>query len=178
MGPPVPSTAIIRSAFVPLPPGATLGPYGIIAPIGAGGMGEVYRARDPRLRRAVAVKVLRADGPTDEEARARFEREARSVAALNHPHICAVYDVGADNGTDYIVMELVEGETLAARLASGRLPLAETLRYAGQIAAALDAAHRAGIVHRDLKPGNIRLTRTPRRQRPPRSHRDEPLFGC
>lgn len=145
---------------MPLSPGATLGPYAIVAPIGAGGMGEVYRARDPRLHRDVAVKVLRSDGPTDEDARTRFEREARSIAALNHPHIGAVYDVGTDNGTAYIVMELVEGQTLAARLASGRLPLADTLRYASQLAAALDAAHRAGIVHRDLKPGNIMLTGT------------------
>ena len=122
-------------------------------------MGTVYRARDRRLQRDVAVKVLRADGPLDDTSRARFEREARAVAALNHPHVCAVYDVGVDSGTDYIVMELLEGETLAKRLDSGPLPLEDALRYAGQVASALDAAHRAGIVHRDLKPGNIMLTR-------------------
>jgi serine/threonine protein kinase/Tol biopolymer transport system component len=142
-----------------LAPGDTLGPYDILSPLGSGGMGAVYRARDRRLQRDVAVKVLREDGPLDDAARARFEREARSIAALNHPHICAVYDVGADHGTDYIVMELVEGETLAARLARGPLPLAETLRCGIQIAVALDAAHRAGIVHRDLKPANVMLTR-------------------
>ena len=142
-----------------LAPGATLGPYDIIAPIGAGGMGEVYRGRDPRLRRDVAVKILKAGEPIDDASRDRFAREARAIAALNHPHICAVYDVGVDGGTDYIVMELLDGETLASRLAAGPLPLAEALRDARQIAAALDAAHRAGIIHRDLKPGNVMLTR-------------------
>ena len=144
---------------MPLAPGATLGPYDIIAPISAGGMGEVYRARDPRLQRDVAVKILKTDGPIDDTTRDRFTREARSVAALNHPHICAVYDVGVHSGTDYIVMELVDGETLASRLAAGPLSLADALRYARQIASALGAVHRAGIIHRDLKPGNIMLTR-------------------
>jgi len=145
---------------MPLAPGATLGPYDVVAPLGSGGMGTVYRARDRRLQRDVAVKVLRADGPLDDTSRARFEREARAVAALNHPHVCAVYDVGVDSGTEYIVMELLEGETLAKRLDSGPLPLEDALRYAGQVASALDAAHRAGIVHRDLKPGTVMLTRT------------------
>ena len=113
---------------MPLAPGATLGPYDIIAPLSAGGMGEVYRARDPRLQRDVAVKILKTDGPIDDTTRDRFAREARSVAALNHPHICAVYDVGVDSGTDYIVMELVDGETLASRLAAGPLSLADALR--------------------------------------------------
>ena len=139
--------------------GATLGPYEIVARLGAGGMGEVYRARDRRLQREVAIKILKADGPTDEATRDRFAREARSVAGLSHPHIGAVYDVGVHDGIDYIVMELLEGDTLAARLTAGRLSVAETLRIAGQIGAALEAAHRAGIVHRDLKPGNIMLTR-------------------
>lgn len=139
--------------------GASLGPYHIVTLLGTGGMGEVYRAQDTRLRREVAVKTLKTDGVIDAAARARFQREARSVAALNHPHICAVYDVGVHDDTDYLVMELLDGETLASRLARGPLPVKDTLRYAGQIAAALGAAHRAGIVHRDLKPGNVMLTR-------------------
>ena len=131
--------------------GARLGPYEIVAPLGAGGMGEVYRAKDTRLGRDVAVKILSPDTSSSAEARQRFEREARTISQLSHPHICALYDVG----DGYLVMELLDGETLAQRLASGPLPLELTLRYAIQIADALDKAHRAGIVHRDLKPANV-----------------------
>jgi Tol biopolymer transport system component len=139
--------------------GARLGPYEILAPLGAGGMGEVYRARDTRLDRAVAVKVLPSHLARDEGRRARFEREARAVSALNHPHICTLFDIGQQDGVDYIVMEYLEGETLAERLAKGPLPLEQSLRLGEQIAGALDKAHRAGIVHRDLKPGNVFLTK-------------------
>jgi serine/threonine protein kinase len=140
--------------------GARLGPYEIVAPIGAGGMGEVYKARDTRLERTVAVKVLSpllADSP---ESRQRFEREARAISQLSHPHICALFDVGRDGDTEYLVMEYLEGETLADRLKKGPLPLPQTFEYGGQIADALDKAHRQGIVHRDLKPGNVMLTKT------------------
>jgi Tol biopolymer transport system component len=143
-----------------LTPGTKLGPYEIVAPLGAGGMGEVYRARDTRLGRDVAVKVLPAHLAATPEVRARFEREARAVSSLNHPHICTLYDVGRHEGIDYLVMEHLDGETLAARLTRGTLPAAELLRYAIEIAEALDAAHRSGIVHRDLKPGNIMLTKS------------------
>jgi serine/threonine protein kinase len=145
---------------MPLPPGTKLGPYEIVAPLGAGGMGEVFRARDTRLDRTVAIKILTqgiADAP---EVRQRFEREARAVSSLNHPHICALYDVGHQDGIEYLVMEYIEGETLAARIAKGPLPTADLLRYASQIADALDKAHRQGIVHRDLKPGNVMLTKS------------------
>src|SRR5712692_6596583 len=128
--------------------GTRLGPYEILAPIGAGGMGEVYRARDTRLDRTVAVKVCA------KEFSERFEREARAIAALNHPHICTLYDVGPD----YLVMELVEGPTLADRLAHGPMPLDEALSIARQIADALEAAHEKGIIHRDLKPANVKVT--------------------
>lgn len=138
--------------------GTHIGPYEIIAPLGAGGMGEVYRARDGRLDRTVAVKVLPAEAGADAASRARFDREARAIAALNHPHICTVHDVGHHDGIDFLVMEYLEGETLAARLERAPLPLDEALALAVQIADALDAAHRFGIVHRDLKPGNIMLT--------------------
>ncbi|HET6463244.1 MAG TPA: protein kinase [Candidatus Krumholzibacteria bacterium] len=140
--------------------GTKLGPYEILSPLGAGGMGEVYRARDTRLGRDVAIKVLPQHLSSNPEVRARFEREAKTVSSLNHPHICTLFDVGRDGNTDYLVMELIEGETLATRLAKGALPLADTLRIGGEIADALDRAHRAGIVHRDLKPGNIMLTRS------------------
>jgi len=145
---------------VTLIPGSKLGPYEIVAPLGAGGMGEVYRARDPRLGREVAIKVLPAHLSEHPEVRARFEREARTVSSLNHPHICVIHDVGRDGTTDFLVMELVEGETLAQRLERGALPTADVLRIGGQIADALDKAHRAGVVHRDLKPGNVMLTRS------------------
>ncbi len=139
--------------------GARLGPYEIVSPIGAGGMGEVYRALDTRLDRTVAIKVLTpaADRP---DLRERFEREARAISSLDHPHICRLYDVGRQEGTDYLVMEYLEGQTLAERLQKGPLPLDEALRYSIQIASALDLAHVQGLTHRDLKPGNIMLTRS------------------
>ena len=139
--------------------GDRLGPYEILSSIGAGGMGEVYEARDPRLNRRVAIKILSPDRALDPQARARFEREAKAIAALNHPHICTIYDVGHERGTDFLVMERLEGQTLSARLARGALPIAQALQIAIEMADALDRAHRAGIVHRDLKPGNIMLTR-------------------
>jgi TolB-like protein/tetratricopeptide (TPR) repeat protein len=139
---------------VNLKSGTRLGPYEIVSPIGAGGMGEVYRARDTRLGRAVAVKVLSRELAGDARLKSRFDREARTISALNHPHICALYDVG----DSYLVMEYCEGETLARRIARGPVPLDETLQYGLQIADALDKAHRQRIVHRDLKPSNIMLT--------------------
>ncbi len=145
---------------MPLTPGTRLGPYEVVAPLGAGGMGEVYRARDSRLNRDVAIKVLPQHLSADADVRARFEREAKAVAALNHPNICTLFDVGREGETDYLVMELVEGETLAQRLAKGALAPAEVLRIGAQVADALDRAHRAGVVHRDLKPGNVMLTKS------------------
>src|SRR5499425_3327151 len=127
--------------------GTKLGPYEILAPIGAGGMGEVFKARDTRLDRIVAIKISAA------QFTERFEREARAIAALNHPHICTLHDVGPD----YLVMEFVEGPSLADRIAHGPVALDEALRIARQIADALDAAHSRGIVHRDLKPANVKL---------------------
>jgi eukaryotic-like serine/threonine-protein kinase len=143
-----------------LKPGIRLGPYEIIAPLGAGGMGEVYRARDTRLGRDVAIKVLRQRGPASPEDRARFKREAKTISNLNHPHICVLHDVGQEGDIDYLVMELVDGETLSQRIARGPLPPADVLRIGSQIADALDRAHRAGVIHRDLKPGNIMLTKS------------------
>jgi serine/threonine protein kinase len=140
--------------------GTRLGPYEVISVIGAGGMGEVYRARDTRLDRTVAVKILPHKLADSAEARQRLEREARAVSSLNHPHICALYDVGQQDDIDFLVMEYLEGETLAARMERGALPLDELIRFAGQIADALDRAHRQGVVHRDLKPGNIMLTKS------------------
>ena len=172
-----------------LAPGTTLGPYKIDAPIGAGGMGEVYKATDTRLERTVAIKVLPAHVASDPERKQRFEREAKTVAALSHPHICPVFDVGfevpsppegegqgefevpspprgegqgegdASSPIDFLVMEYLEGETLAQRLTKGALPLDQALRYAIEIADALDKAHRQGVTHRDLKPANIMLTK-------------------
>jgi Tol biopolymer transport system component/tRNA A-37 threonylcarbamoyl transferase component Bud32 len=136
-----------------------MGPYEIVAPLGAGGMGEVYRARDTRLDRTVAIKVLPEHAATRPEVRERFEREARAVSALNHPHICALYDIGRQDGVDFLVMEYLEGETLAQRLERGPLAMEQALRYAIQIADALDRAHRHGVIHRDLKPGNIMLVK-------------------
>jgi Tol biopolymer transport system component len=149
---------------MPLHAGARLGPYEIQSPIGAGGMGEVYRARDTRLDRSVAIKVLSSELAADVEFRVRFAREARTLSHLNHRHVCTLYDVGEADGTAFLVMEYLEGETLAARLArvtfgGGTLPLAEAMRTGAEIASALDAAHRVGITHRDLKPGNVMLTR-------------------
>src|SRR5688572_6792897 len=140
--------------------GTRLGPYAIAASIGAGGMGEVYKATDTRLHRTVAVKVLPEHVASDSDLKQRFEREAKTLAALSHPHICSVFDVGSQDGVDFLVMEYLEGETLEQRLKKGALPLDQALKYAIEIADALDRAHRAGIVHRDLKPGNIMLTKT------------------
>jgi len=139
--------------------GARLGPYEILAAIGAGGMGEVYKARDTRLDRSVAIKILPAHVSADPERRARFEREAKTIAGLNHPHICTLYDVGEHDGTTYLVMEHLTGETLAQRLEKGPLPLEQALSVATEIADALAAAHRQGVIHRDLKPGNVMLTK-------------------
>src|SRR5438093_4456906 len=140
--------------------GARLGPYEILGAVGAGGMGEVYKARDTRLDRTVAVKVLPTDLSASPEARQRFEREAKTISQLSHPHICALYDVGSYEGTEYLVMEYLEGETLSDRLARGPVPLEQALRHGMEIADALDKAHRQGIVHRDLKPGNVMLTKS------------------
>lgn len=142
-----------------LSPGTKLGSYEIEESIGAGGMGEVYRARDVRLDRTVAIKVLQSHLSENRELRERFDREAKTISSLQHPNICALHDVGHENGTDYLVMEYLEGETLAERLARGTVEKEELLRIATQVASALEAAHKAGIVHRDLKPGNVILTR-------------------
>ncbi len=143
-----------------LTPGTALGPYEIVAPIGQGGMGEVYSATDTRLDRTVAIKVLPAELASDPDRRERFEREAKAIAALNHPHICTLHDVGHEDGTDFLVMEHLEGESLQDRLTKGAVPLEQALQIAIQIADALDKAHRQGITHRDLKPGNIFLTKS------------------
>ncbi|HEV8117863.1 MAG TPA: serine/threonine-protein kinase, partial [Thermoanaerobaculia bacterium] len=140
--------------------GTRLGPYEIGSAIGAGGMGEAYRARDTRLERTVAIKVLPSHLSKSEEIRQRFEREAKTISQLSHPHICALYDVGNQDGVEYLVMEFLEGETLAERLVKGPLPVEQTLKYGIEIADALDKAHRQGIVHRDLKPGNVMLTKS------------------
>ena len=145
--------------MAPLKSGFHLGPYEILSLIGEGGMGQVYKARDGRLQRIVAIKVL-PEQAASAEVRQRFEREARTIAALNHPHICALYDVGRESEIDYLVMEYLEGETIAEKLARGSMPLDQVLKYAAQIADALDKAHRQGITHRDLKPSNIMLTRS------------------
>jgi eukaryotic-like serine/threonine-protein kinase len=144
---------------MPLPVGTRVGSFVIDAQIGAGGMGEVYRARDTRLDRTVALKILPAALATDPAFRERFEREARSISALNHPNICTLHDVGTSGGVEYLVMEYLEGQTLADRLAAGPMKIDEALRLAIQIADALDRAHRHGIVHRDLKPANVMLVR-------------------
>jgi len=140
--------------------GTKLGPYEVVAPLGAGGMGEVYRAKDTRLGRDVAIKVLPADVSVDEERRQRFEREARTISSLNHPNICALYDVGNQDGMEYLVLEYVEGETLEKRLENGPLPTKILLRHGIEIAEALEKAHRNGIIHRDLKPANIMMTKS------------------
>ncbi len=144
---------------MPLSTGARLGPYEVLSAIGAGGMGEVYKARDTRLDRIVAIKVLPAGFAADPDRRRRFEHEARAVAALDHPHICALYDVGSQDTVEFLVMAYLDGETLAARLRRGPLPLAQALELGAQVADALAAAHRQHIVHRDLKPGNIMLVK-------------------
>src|SRR5579863_5498365 len=138
--------------------GSKLGPYEIGAPLGAGGMGEVYRARDTRLGRDVAIKILPQKFCDRPELRERFEREARTISALNHARICTIHDVGHQDAVQFLVMEFLDGETLAQRITKGTLPLRETLRIGMEICEALDAAHRAGIVHRDLKPANVMLT--------------------
>src|SRR5262249_18362570 len=135
-----------------LAPKTRLGPYEIVAPLGSGGMGDVYRALDTRMDRTVAVKICTGRF-TD-----RFEREVRAISSLNHPNICALYDIGREGGAEFLVMEYLEGESLEQRLRGGPLPVAEAVRYAIQVASALDAAHRKGIIHRDLKPGNVVLT--------------------
>ena len=140
--------------------GNKLGPYEVVSPLGAGGMGEVFRARDTRLDRTVAIKILPPQLSNDPVRKQRFEREAKTISSLNHPHICVLYDVGHQDGTDYLVMECLEGETLAKRLEKGPLPFEQVLKFGGQIADALDKAHRSGVVHRDLKPSNIMLTPT------------------
>jgi Protein kinase domain len=143
---------------MPLAPGSRVGPYEIVGPVGAGGMGEVYRATDTRLGRTVAVKVLWPRLASDPDQRARFEREARAVSSLNHPHICTLYDVGQTGDTQYLVLEYLDGETLAARVARGPLPLDQALRFGIEICDGLDRAHRQGLTHRDLKPANVMLT--------------------
>ena len=144
---------------MPLAAATKFGPYEIHAPLGAGGMGEVYRATDTRLNRTVAIKILPQHLSEKPEARERFEREARAISQLNHANICQLYDLGEQNGIHFIVMEYLEGETLSTRLAKGRLPIEQVLRYGAEIGEGLDCAHRGGVVHRDLKPGNIMLTR-------------------
>ena len=140
--------------------GSRLGPYEITSRLGAGGMGEVYQALDTRLDRSVAIKVLPSELAHNDQLQQRFEREAKTISQLNHPNICTLYDVGHENGVAYLVMELLDGETLADRIARGPLPLADVVRYGSQIAQGLSRAHRAGIVHRDLKPGNIMITKS------------------
>ena len=140
--------------------GTKLGPYEVLAPLGAGGMGEVYRALDTRLNRTVAVKILPSHLSEDPEAKERFDREARTISSLNHPNICTLHDVGHQDGVDYLVMECLEGETLASRLDRGALAPDQVLKYGIEICEGLEMAHRTGVVHRDLKPGNIMLTKT------------------
>jgi len=140
--------------------GTKLGPYEIVSPLGAGGMGEVYRALDTRLDRTVAIKVLPAHLSQDPEAKERFDREARAISSLSHPNICHLYDVGQQDGTSYLVMEYLEGETLADRLVKGPLPLDQVLKVGAEICDGLEKAHCKGVAHRDLKPSNIMLTKT------------------
>jgi eukaryotic-like serine/threonine-protein kinase len=141
-------------------PGTRLGPYEIQSPLGAGGMGEVYQARDKRLERSVAIKVLPAHLSSNSDLKLPLEREARAISSLQHPHICVLHDVGHQDGTDYLVMEYLEGETLADRLRKSPLPIDQALKVGIEISDALDKAHRRGIIHRDLKPGNIMLTKS------------------
>jgi eukaryotic-like serine/threonine-protein kinase len=140
--------------------GTRLGPYEVVGPLGKGGMGEVYRAKDTRLGRDVAIKILPTELSADSGRKQRFEREAKAISGLNHPNICVLYDVGSQEGVDYLVMECLEGETLAKRLEKGPLPLEQVVKYGAQIAEGLEQAHRSGVVHRDLKPGNVMLTAT------------------
>jgi eukaryotic-like serine/threonine-protein kinase len=140
--------------------GAKLGPYEIQSPLGAGGMGEVYRARDTRLDRTVAVKILPPHLSSNPEAKQRFDREARAISSLNHPNICTLYDVGHQDGIDFLVMEYLEGEMLADRLRKGPLPPEQVLKCGAEICEGLEKAHKSGVIHRDLKPGNVMLTKT------------------
>src|SRR3954463_348597 len=140
--------------------GTRLGAYEIVGQIGAGGMGEVYRARDTRLERTVAIKVLNSQLVASAELRARFEREAKVISQLQHPHICVLHDVGSENGTEYLVMEYLDGEALAEKVKRGPLPTTELLKIAIEVADALSRAHKSGIIHRDLKPGNVMLTKS------------------
>src|SRR5579864_5624503 len=140
--------------------GTKLGPYEVVSPLGAGGMGEVYRARDTRLDRTVAIKILPVHLSSNPEAKQRFEREARAISSLNHPNICTLHDVGHQDGVDYLVMEFLEGETLADRLVKGSLPPEQVLRFGIEICEGLEKAHRGGVTHRDLKPSNVMLTKT------------------
>src|SRR5271169_2607079 len=145
---------------MPLLPGTHLGPYEITGPLGSGGMGEVYRARDTRLERTVAIKILPKEMSADPTRKQRFEREAKAISNLNHPNICTLHDVGSQDGVEYLVLELVEGETLEKRLEKGPLATEVLLRYGVEIADALEKAHRSGVIHRDLKPSNIMLTKS------------------
>src|SRR3979490_1245852 len=145
---------------MPLTSGTMLGPYEIESALGAGGQGEVYRARDTRLDRPVAIKILPSHLCSNPEAEQRFDREARTISSLSHPHICHLYDVGSQDGASYLVMEYLEGETLADRLRKGPLSLEQILKYGIEICEGLEKAHRSGVIHRDLKPGNIMLTKS------------------
>ncbi|MEK7315575.1 MAG: serine/threonine-protein kinase, partial [Candidatus Eisenbacteria bacterium] len=144
---------------MPLTPGSKLGPYEVLAPLGAGGMGEVYRGRDSRLGRDVALKIIPRESSLDAERIRRFEQEARAAGTLSHPNVCAVYDLGTHEGSPFVVMELLEGETLRQILQGGAVPLRKTIAYIAQAAEGLAAAHAKGIVHRDLKPENLFVTR-------------------
>jgi serine/threonine protein kinase len=139
--------------------GKKLGPYEILSPLGAGGMGEVYRAKDTRLDRTVAIKVLPAHLSSDPELKLRMEREAKAISALQHANICTLYDIGTQDGTNFLVMEYLEGQTLAERLAKGALPVDQVLKIGAEISQALEKAHQQGIIHRDLKPANVMLTK-------------------
>src|SRR6516164_2933580 len=143
-----------------LSPGTRLGPYELVSLLGRGGMGEVYRATDARIGRTVAIKILAADTARHAGRRIRFEREARAVGRLSHPNICALYDVGSQDGVEYLVMEYLEGETLSSRMRRGALPFDEALRHAAALAQAVARAHHEGIIHRDIKPSNVMLTDT------------------
>lgn len=142
------------------PQGTRLGPYEVISRVGAGGMGEVFKARDTRLERSVAIKILPQEFAANAHLRLRFEREAKSISQLNHPHICTLHDIGRENETTYLVMEFVEGETIADRLRRGSLSISDAMRFGAEIADALDSAHRIGVVHRDVKPGNIMISKS------------------
>jgi Tol biopolymer transport system component len=153
-----PFLALTYNQPMAISPGTNLGPYEIVSQIGAGGMGEVWRARDSRLGRDVAIKILPQSCAENDAVRARFEREAKMISSMNHPNICVIHDVGHEADTHFLVMELIDGESLATRLERGPLPSADVFRYGAQIADALDRAHKQGIVHRDLKPGNVMIT--------------------